>query len=536
MIPARPVFLVALVVVLAACSGPQPSDGTLQLALTTAPNNLDPALVVDVAEGEICRLLFQGLVRYSVGGAVMGDLARSWDIETSGAGHVRYLFHLDGRMRFSNGRAVKASDVEFSFERVLAPGSRSSRRWVLDRIRGADQFARGQSESIAGLSTPDDSTVVIELDEPFHPFLSMLALPAAMIVPAEALTERPVGVQAEAGDGRFQTFGEHPVGSGPWRLVQWERGDFLMVEPNAYHPQPPNGVTGIRFRIIPEAFTRVAEFESGALDVLEIPPAELDRFLEDRRYRGRILSRAELRVYYIGLNNSRPPFDDARVRRALNMAVDTGRLIDVLTSGQAIRAQGAIPPGLAGHAERPAYPYDPESARRLLADAGYPDGFAMEMWQRGSPQGNRVLEAVQGYLSQVGIEVRLVRREWSAFKEAVSTGRVDAFFLDWFADYPNAENFIYPLFHSDNVGGGGNRSFFRDPAIDSLIAAAGRGTDDEACHRMYAHIDSLVYAQAPWIYLYFPKSFRAVSETVTGYELPSLYLGGDYSSVVKKTN
>jgi peptide/nickel transport system substrate-binding protein/oligopeptide transport system substrate-binding protein len=527
----RLVYFLAVVVTAAGlgCAGDPDADNALQLALKTSPNQLDPALVVDVAEGEICAQLFQGLVRIGPDGTIVSDLAKSWEIEDGG---VRYEFHLDRRMRFADGRAVDAGDVRFSFERVLSPGSRSSRRWVLDRIRGAQSFAAGDSPSIDGISTPDDSTVVIELDEPFGPFLSLLALPAAMVVPREALTAAPAG--AGATDSGFRTFEGLPVGSGRWRLAEWERGDYLLLEPNPHHPVRPERLGGIRFRIIPEAFTRVAEFESGALDVLEIPPAELDRFREDDRYRERIQQRSELRVYYIGLNNTLPPFDDPRVRRALNMAVDVDRLIEVLTSGTAIRSTGAIPPALAGHATRDGYAYDPAGARRLLSQAGHPTGFRMEIWQRESPEGNRVLEAVQGYLSGIGVEVRLVRREWSAFKEAVSVGRVDAFFLDWVADYPESENFIYPLFHSANAGGGGNRSFFSDPEIDRLIEEALRTIDKTECDEMYERIDGAVYEQAPWIYLYYPLSFHAVSEKVSGYSMPAVYLGADYTPVVKR--
>jgi peptide/nickel transport system substrate-binding protein/oligopeptide transport system substrate-binding protein len=126
-----------------------------------------------------------------------------------------------------------------------------------------------------------------------------------------------------------------------------------------------------------------------------------------------------------------------------------------------------------------------------------------------------------------------VKREWSAFKEAVSQGKVDAFFLDWYADYPDAENFLYPLFHSRNVGGGGNRSFFRDARVDGLIERAQRTIDANTCRLLYSHIDSLIYAEAPWIYLYFPRSFEAVSPDVIGYRIPFLYLGRDYTGVRK---
>jgi peptide/nickel transport system substrate-binding protein/oligopeptide transport system substrate-binding protein len=210
--------------------------------------------------------------------------------------------------------------------------------------------------------------------------------------------------------------------------------------------------------------------------------------------------------------------------------VDVDRIIGVLAAGRAVRATGAIPPGLAGHARRPAYRFDPGGARRLLRDAGYPDGFDMEIWQRDSPEGNRVVEAVQGYLLEVGVRVRIVKREWSAFKEAVSQGRVDAFFLDWYGDYPDGENFLYPLFHSANAGGGGNRSFFSDPDVDRLIEQSQRALEGAAAERIYAAVDSLVYDRAPWIYLYFPTSFVVVSPRVRGYTFPVVYLGEDFST------
>lgn len=513
------------------CSQPESSPVTLNLALKASPNKLDPALAVDVAGGEICSQLFEGLVRFSPDGDVVPCLAQTWEILDGGK---RYVFRLDPRARFSTGRRVGAADVVQSFERVLGPKSASPRKWVLDRLRGAAAFADGREDSIAGLSAPDDSTVVLELDEAFRPFLSMLALPAAMVVaagapkPPEGQDRDAAGTAGPASKG-IRAFEGVPVGSGPWRLDRWERGDYLTLVRNPYSPRAFGNVERIIYRIIPEAFTRIAEFESGALDVLEVPLAEQQRFSADAR----IQSRPELRVYYIGLNNAKDPFRDARVRRALNMAVDVDKLIEVLANGQAIPAGGAIPPGLAGYAQRRRYPYDADAARRLLAEAGFPEGFSMEIWQRESPEGSRILEAVQGYLGRVGVEAKLVRREWSAFKEAVSAGRVDAFFLDWFADYPDAENFLYPLFHSQNVGGGGNRSFFKDETIDRLIESANRSVGPSECARLYSQIDSLIYDQAPWIYLYFPRTLYVTANGISGYRLPSLYLGHDYASVSK---
>jgi peptide/nickel transport system substrate-binding protein/oligopeptide transport system substrate-binding protein len=322
-----------------------------------------------------------------------------------------------------------------------------------------------------------------------------------------------------------------PIGAGPWMVTEWVRGDRVVLSPNPYHVRRARGIEHLRYRVIPEPFTRVAEFESGTIDVLEIPDAEVSHFRDDPVYASRVLRRPELRVLYVGLNN--PRFTDPRVRRALNLAVNVPQIIRVLAGGEAVPAHGVIPPGLGGFRERSGMGYDPDLARRLLAEAGYPDGIDIELWHRESAEGNRIAEAIQGYWSESGIRARLVRREWSAFKQAVSAGKVDAFLLDWFADYPDAENFLFPLFHSSNQGGGGNRAFFSDPDVDRRIVAASRAIDPQARADAYATIDSLVYAQAPWVYLYFPTTLHVVSERVSGYQLPRLYLGNDFSTVTK---
>ena len=497
--------------VVAGCARKANDSRMLELALETSPNRLDPALVVDATEGEICALIFDGLVGFGPDGSMVPGLACRWTL--SADGH-RYHFDLDTTARFHDGRPVHAADVVASFRRVLDPATASPRAWVLTRIRGADAFHRGETDSIPGLSAPDDSTLSIELDAPFAPFLSLLALPAARVVDVATLAS-----------------GDVPAGSGPWRVSEWLRGDSITLLPNSHHRLAAKGIEGIHYRIIPEPFTRIAEFESGTLDVLEIPDAEVPRFRSDAKMKGRVLKRPELRVFYVGLNNQK--FTDPRVRRALNHAINVPALVRVLAAGEAVPAHGSVPPGLPGHRERPGYEYDPARARTLLAEAGYPDGFSLEIWQRDSAEGNRVLEAVQGYLLAVGVNATLVRREWSAFKEAVNAGKVDAFFLDWIADYPEAENFLFPLFHSANQGGGGNRARFNDPDIDRRLDEASRMGDPSARADAYAHIDSLVYAQAPWIYLYFPTSFHAVSSHVTGYRLPAVYLGNDFSGVEK---
>jgi len=502
--------LLAAALALAGCAHERSAPDVLELALETSPNRLDPAFAVDAAEGEICALAYDGLIGISPDGDLVPALARRWEVE----GGRRYVFHLRGGARFSNGKPLRAADVVASFQRVLDPATASPRAWVLDRIHGSRDFQSG-APTVSGLAARDDSTVVLELDEPFAPFLAMLALPAARIVDVESVPD----------DGL-------PVGAGPWVVSEWVRGDRVVLTPNPYHPRRARGVASVRYRVIPEPFTRVAEFEAGTLDVLEVPDAEAARFRDDPAHASRVLRRPELRVFYVGLNNQR--FTDQRVRRALNLAVNVPEIIRVLAGGEGVPAHGSIPPGLPGHRDRPGFGYDREEARRLLAEAGYANGLDIELWQRESAEGNRLAEAIQGYWSEAGVHTRLVRREWSAFKQAVSAGKVDAFLLDWFGDYPDAENFLFPLFHSENQGGGGNRAFFSDPEVDRRIVAASRTIDDAARARAYASVDSLIYAHAPWVYLYFPTTLHVVSPRVSGYRLPRLYLGNDFSNIRKE--
>jgi peptide/nickel transport system substrate-binding protein/oligopeptide transport system substrate-binding protein len=505
------VVCIAGIVLASGCARRENHSTMLELALENSPNRLDPAFVVDATEGEICSLLYDGLVGFAPDGSLVGALARTWTISDDGR---RYEFHLDTHATFSNGKPVRAADIVASFRRVLDPATASPRAWVLARIHGAAEFQAGKDAGIAGLTTPDDSTLVLSLDEPFAPFLSLLALPAARVIDTTT---------AKSGDA--------PVGSGAWQLAEWLRSDRITLTPNPHRARSADGVTGIRYRIIPEPFTRTAEFESGSLDVLEIPDAEVPRFLADKKYKDHILKRPELRVFYIGLNNTK--FTDVRVRRALNHAINVPAIIRVLASGEAVPAHGSVPPGLPGHHDRPGYEYDPARAKALLAEAGYPNGLSLEIWHRESADGNRVVEAVQGYLLAAGVKATLVTREWSAFKEAVNGGKVDAFLLDWIADYPEAENFLFPLFDTANQGGGGNRARFSDADVDRRLDDAARMVDAGARANAYAAIDSLVYVHAPWIYLYFPTSFHAVSPRVSGYRLPAIYLANDFSAVHK---
>ncbi|NNE44317.1 MAG: hypothetical protein HKN12_08900, partial [Gemmatimonadetes bacterium] len=219
----------------------------------------------------------------------------------------------------------------------------------------------------------------------------------------------------------------------------------------------------------------------------------------------------------VGLNNEDPVLRDPRVRRALNHAVHVDRILERVVEGRGVRALGAVPPSLPGGGTGEAYAYDPDRARALLAEAGVPEDWVLELWQRPSPLASQVLEAVQTDLAAAGVTSEIRLRDWSALKASIDSGETSAFFINWYADYPDAENFLVPLFHSRNIGGGGNRARFAQPEIDAMLDRVDRPDDPETRARFAGEVDRAVLAHAPWIYLWHPVLEVAVSDRVTGY-------------------
>jgi len=507
----RLVSFALLALLAVACARPPERVPVPTYVLTAEPRSLDPALSTDVPTGEVSALLYETLVRYDLDGRAVPGLALRWDTSADGRA---YTFHLDPTARFHDLRPVRAADVEASFRRVLAPGAGGGRTWPLQPIDGATAVLDSGATVLRGVRVVDDSTVRITLREPFPLFLKFLAMPVASIVPADP--------------GR--DFDVAPIGTGPWRFVRWQHDDRLVFARF-------DGYRGIKatsdsfvIRIIPEPLTQAAEYESGRLHVVEVPVGET-RIWEERRA-AQLQRRVAIRAFYIALNTTRGPLADVRVRRALNHALPVDVILKNLQAGRGARAAGAIPPGLPGHdATRAPFAYDTARARALLMEAGYGSGLDLKLWRSPRAEYKKISAAIQQELGRAGIRIEIVERDPASARAAARKGEADLFLADWYADYPDAENFLFPLFHSSNAGTGGNYAFLKDPSLDALLVQLRATADSSEAARLAQAADARVFAAAPWIFMWFPVDVWAMRPEMTGWRIPAVFTGQRWTDV-----
>lgn len=479
--------------------------------------SFDPAQAVDVRSGQVIALTYDNLVHFGDSTELIPGIAESWTLSDNG---LTYSFSLHRGFHFHDGTEITAKDVRYSFERA-AQGPQS---WLFTRIAGADSFLSEETPHISGISLPesdDGFTVEITLTEPFSPFIQFMAMPAAAIVNQREIESGTIELTVEA------------AGSGPWKLEEWVRDGHMLFSANEDYFYEPPRMKRLKLRIISEEMTQSAEFEAGNLDIVGIPGAETEAWLNDQRWEGLIHEQQELSTYYIGLNCSRPPFDDTRVRQAMSLAVDREKILQFVLSGDGTLAHGAIPPGISGydHTRNP-YSYDPHRAQELLTEAGYSNGFTMELWQSQASGLAQVMEAFQSYWKVVGIEAKIVRNDWNIFKSAVREGKPDAYYLDWFADYPDGENFLFPLFHSSESMVKRNR--YNNPEVDSRIEKIQSMADSPERNRLLFEVDSLVYADAPWVFLWHSVSQVVTQPWISGFEPKLMFNGQRYTTITKE--
>lgn len=315
------------------------------------------------------------------------------------------------------------------------------------------------------------------------------------------------------------------TGSGPFRLVAWRPGRELELAANADFHWGPAYLDGVRFQFFDQRADLLAAFQAGQLQAAILTPAELRHLTDELQWSGPLQKVDMPAVYYLAFNNEAPPLNDALVRQALHYAVDRRQLLNEWQPGSYRLAHGAVPPGLAGYEPAQKLPsYDPTQARQLLAQAGLEQGFELTIWQSSVGGLGELSQLLSEMLAEVGIDAQVKTVSQGEFYSEVAGGsQAQAYILGWYADYPDAENFLFPLFHSSNWGAGGNRAKYAAPETDLLLLEMHATADADARQKLYRQIEHTVFQDFPWLPLFHPINYHVTQPEVKNYRATPYY-------------
>ncbi|HKI33821.1 MAG TPA: ABC transporter substrate-binding protein [Gemmataceae bacterium] len=528
-------FLAALAAPAAAllpgCGHGAQSAGTLRLAYETDFKSLDPAQCFDASTLQVMRILYGGLLDCDDDLKLVPWLAA--EMPEVSADRLSYTFTIRQGVRFANGRELTADDFVYAIERIFEPATKSVGTTFLRNLRGAEPFGEarqrdaeeqgtGRRERLAeprrleGVRALDRCTLRIELEKPDLAFLWLLTLPYTYPVPREEV------------ERHGEVFSRNPCGTGPFLLDEWQRGQRLGFGRNPMFQGPARpGLDRIEMLIGYDLMTQTMMFERGELDLLNIPLPDLVRLSRDPRWSPQVRSLLLQETDFLSMNCEMEPFTDPRVRQAVSYAVNRERIVQ-FTSGAGIPAQGLVPPGVFGHDPgRKGYGYDPGRAKRLLQEAGYPDGFAVELWYPTDvPHWGQICQVAQQDLKKVGIRANLKQVAESIFNEATARRRTVAFSMyGWTEDYPDASDFLGTLCDGSKIAEEEctNASFYNNEDVNELLHRAAVATDEAARADLYRRAEDLILEDAPVCVLIHPKEYRMCQPRVKGFTLHPMW-------------
>jgi ABC-type oligopeptide transport system substrate-binding subunit/DNA-binding SARP family transcriptional activator len=444
---------------------------------------LDPTLADDLSSASMSGQLFSGLVELQPDMDIVPDVARSWEVLEGGR---KYVFRLREDVCWSDGKPVMARDFEYAWKRVLDPATGSQNAELLYDVQGARAFHQGDASTPDGVGVRalEDLTLVVELEAPTGYFLNLLAYTPTFPVPRHIVEQH----------GAIWTDVSNIVSNGPFKLEAWQPGQSIILTRNpGYHGRFGGNVQHIEVCLLKEEAVTLQMYEAGGLDVWwgsVASFAELERVRQ--RHAREYFSVSPLATFYAGFDLSRPPFDDARVRRALVQATDRELLADVILRGYGSPATGGfVPPGMPGHSPGIGLPYNPERARQLLAQAGYPGGRGFPAVAALTP--HEFAEAPQAMLAQwrenLGVEIGWEMFPWTVYFNRLHESLPHLFYAGWVADYPDPDNFL-------RVGLGQFCRQHWSASFDEMVEQARRSTDQTNRMKLYQAADRILIEEA----------------------------------------
>lgn len=506
----------AALLVVAGCKGSSSNkaqDDVLRININVEVADLDPQIVTGVSEQRVNGALFEGLA--AIDPATLQPIpgaAGSWEVSED---KLSYTFHLRKDGKWSNGEPVTARDFRYSFQRILSPKLAAEYAYLLHCIKNARAFNEGKITDFneVGVNVLDDSTLEIHLEYPTPYFLPMQMHQAWF--PVHQATIEAHGEMDTRGTP-WTRAGNH-VGNGPFRLVEWRPNEVIEVVKNEhYWDRDKVRLDGIRFYPIVDLLTEERSFRAGKIQVTgEVPIDKIPVYLKE--HPELIHIDPFFGTYFYRLNTTKKPLDDGRVRQALSLALDRDGLTkNVLTGGEQ-SAWHFVPPGIPGYENQVKATYDPEKARALLADAGYPKGQDMpslEILYNSSEAHRRIAEAIQQMWKQeLNIEVTLLNQDWKVYQDSQMKLNYDIARAGWIGDVVDPMNFL-ELWLTD---AGNNQTGYANPAYDTLIRQAYAERDDTKRLALLEQCEDIVMTDMPVIPIYsYTRKYLQAAE-VKGY-------------------
>lgn len=482
-----------LIIMLFGCAKEVAQD-TLVIGIQQTIPTLDPAMHRDRTVESVLRNMFDGLVTRDSNMKVVPQLAESWETLDD----LTWRFKLRKGVKFHNGEDFTAEDVKFTIERITNEAA----------VDGQSSPRKGLLGSVNGVEIEDHYTILIKTENPWPILPAMLTFQE--IVPEDYIKEK--------GDGYFA---EHPVGAGPFKFVEWVKGERIVMERfDDYYggspdipPVGPAKVKTLIFKPIPETAGRIAALKSGGCHITQsLPPHLVNEVQSDERTM--VLTCEGTRSYFVGMNCQKKPFSDIRIRRAMNYAVDMDAIVSKILEGMAIPLAGPLVPAAFSYSkELKTYGYDENTAKELLKEAGYENGFEVEL--DTDKDMREIAETVSSQLAKVGVKAKVRMWEWGILRPQLEAGKRSLFMASWGNASLDPVGILIPTL---KTGGRGNFTGYSNPKVDELLDKASIGMNSQERKEHFQEAQKLIYSDAPWIFGYSPKEIYGLRKSVVNWK------------------
>jgi peptide/nickel transport system substrate-binding protein len=463
-------------------------DQKFIVSVGTEARTLDPHFCIDGNTSRMIMQIYEGLVGFDTDGKIVGVLAKEWKCADDG---VSWTFQLRDDVDFQNGTHFTAEAVKYSFERFMDPEVGSPRRSIA-------------LEMIKEITVVDDYELLITTTSPIGDFLQNLASYNFTVM-------SPVHVEKYGKD-----ISENPCGTGPLALKSWDHGTSMTFERFENYYGELAYPKEVKVVIVAEDATRVMLLESGDADIItDIPPIQVTRLQKNDSITLSLSN--SYRIIYIGMNLTNEILSNPLVRKAISYAIDKESIIKYVLGGVAAPAPSAVPASLKGATTNvETYPYNPDKAKELLAEAGYPDGFSIKLYSSEGryPMDRQVCEAIQPMLAKVGIDAKITVMEWAAYTETLKAGKESELFL--LGKNSPTGDVYYDLSLTLRSGASANWTFYSNPVVDDLLTKIKVEIDDSIRTQMLVELQQEMQKDAPWVMLFNQMTSCAMQSDVSG--------------------